>query len=180
RRRRAFSQDSSRVLSGPAGLASELVGNSPANRSLQLPCDGQEYGLSGGAEHHRFQSLGQLKAAGRIPEPPGSTGDLIGLGKVADEVIEVDRKNSIRCVDRQETSLVEAKHASTRHDSKTGPGAIPAAAETKRGRFVSPQRAKSELPEGTAPRQELFVGNRVGLDIDRSRNHASRKRHLHL
>src|SRR4051812_16629940 len=95
-------------------------------------------------------------------------------------MVDVHAENPLRHGNRQETSVFEAKYAPAGHDSNTRAEAAPATAEKLRGPFVRAELAEREWPQRAGTGQDFFVGDRVGLYIDRSRHHASRKRDLHV
>src|SRR4051812_24595325 len=114
-----------------------------------------------------------MKGARRTLEPPGSSCDLVSLCKVAHSVVEIDAEHSLRQRDRQETAVFEPEDTGAGHDPKSRAEAAPATADELRRRFVGAQFAEGEWPQRTGAGQELFIGNRVGPNLDPRRHHAS-------
>ena len=95
------------------------------NGSFERSRSRQEFDRARGVAQHRQQPRRRLKGAvlphhaaarGRTFETPGSTSDLISLGKVAHPSREIYAKVSLCDHDRQETSVLEAKYARAGHN----------------------------------------------------------------
>ena len=132
--------------------------------SLEFTRKREERGRAGGVAEHQPQSGRQLKGAisGRyaatrsgIPETASSACDLISPELAAHRmrgIRDIHAQNSLRELDRQETSVFEAKHPPAGHNSKIRTETAAATAGGLRAGIVSPQASIGERSERTVTR----------------------------
>ena len=129
--------------------------------SLELSRKREELGRAGGVEQHHPPGGRQLKGAisgrytatrGGMLETAGSACDLISLELAAHHmrgIRDIHAGSSLREPDRQETSVLEAKHPPAGHKSKIRAETAAATAGGLRAGIVSPQATIGERSQRT-------------------------------
>jgi hypothetical protein len=128
---------------------------------LELSRKGEELDRAGGVTQHHLPGGRQLKGAfsgryvatrGGILETAGSACDLISLELTAywmRGIRDIDARSSLCELDRQETSIFEAKHPAAGHKSKIRAETAAATARGLRAGIVGPQATIGERSQRT-------------------------------
>src|SRR6267142_3897710 len=142
--------------------------------SLELSRKRDELDRAGGVAQHHPPGGRQLKGAifghyaatrGGMPETASSACDLVSLELASHRmrgIRDIHARSSLRELDRQETSVLEAKHPRAGHNSKIRAETAAASTGGLRAGSVSPQATIGERSKRTVTGHVRFVVQGVG------------------